>query len=141
VSGAGGLARRVAARPLGDARPAAVLRLVPTARTGAPRAPFVTLVVVLLAGGLLGLLALNTMLAQDAFRLHRLSQQGKVLADREQVLQREVEAMRTPGALAARATALGMVPAGPPAFLRLQDGRVLGAEVPAGAPAPAGKAK
>jgi hypothetical protein len=139
MSAAGGLARRVVQRPLPEVRASTVLRLVPNARTGAPRAPFVTLVVVLLAGGLLGLLALNTLLAQGAFRVHALTLQGKVLADREQVLQRDVEAQRTPRALADRATALGMVPAGPPAFLRLQDGVVLGDQTPAGAlpPAPA----
>lgn len=128
----GATARRLLPRsPAETVRPAAVLRLVPTGRTAAPRAPFVTLVVVLLASGLLGLLTLNTLLAQDAFRVHTLSVQNKALADREQVLRREVEDARTPGALAARATALGMVPAGPPAFLRLSDGKVLGVETPA----------
>ena len=33
----------------------------------------------LLAGGMLGLLALNTVLAQDAFRLHALDQEQKAL--------------------------------------------------------------
>lgn len=115
--------------------PAAVLRLVPDVRSGAPRAPFITLVVLLLAGGLLGLLALNTALAQDAFRLHSLNAEAKTLADREQELAREVETLRTPRNLAARARELGMVPSGTPAFLRLEDGKVLGAEVPAQAPA------
>lgn len=133
MSSATALARRVVARPLPDAVRPAVLRLVPAARTGAPRAPFVTLVVLVLAAGLLGLLALNTLLAQDAFRLHRLSGQTKALTDQEQALRRDVEDARTPRALASRAAALGMVPAGPPAFLRLPDGTVLGAEVPAGA--------
>ncbi|HWG94199.1 MAG TPA: hypothetical protein VNU66_08255 [Mycobacteriales bacterium] len=132
------LARRLTTRPAADGTRAArpVLRLVPDVRTGAPRAPFVALVVVLLAGGLLGLLALNTALAQDAFRLHGLTVEGRALADREQVLEREVEELRTPRNLAERARALGMVPAGSPAFLRLEDGAVLGAEVPAGEPAP-----
>jgi cell division protein FtsB len=136
LAGSVALTRRATERPL-DAGPTTarlahpVLRLVPNVRTGAPRAPFITLVVLLLAGGLLGLLALNTVLAQDAFRLHALSAEGKALADREQVLAREVESLRTPRTLAARARSLGMVPAGSPAFLRLDDGAVLGAEVPA----------
>jgi cell division protein FtsB len=128
-------ARRVSARAA-ERTPYPVLRLVPDVRTGAPRAPFITLVVLLLAGGLLGLLALNTVLAQDAFRLHSLSVEGKELADREQVLEREVETLRTPRNLAARARELGMVQSGSPAFLRLEDGAVLGAEVPAEAPPP-----
>ncbi len=110
------------------------LRLVPQRRSKAARTPFVVVVVALLGGGLLGLLALNTVLAQDAFRLHTLKTEGKQLAVREQVLRREVEGLRTPEALAARATAMGMVPAGPPAFLRLSDGAVIGEPVPGEVP-------
>lgn len=110
------------------------LSLVPARRSSAPRAPFVAMVVLLLAGGLLGLLALNTVLAQDAFRLHELVQDNKALVDREQTLEREVETLRTPRNLAERARELGMVPGPVPAFLRLPDGAVLGAEVPAEAP-------
>jgi cell division protein FtsB len=130
-------ARRLPVRPLpAGARPTAAtaLRLVPQRRSSAPRAPFVTVVVLLLAGGLLGLLALNTVLAQDAFTLHALKKEQKALADTEQALEREVETLRTPRNLAARARELGMVQGGVPAFLRLPDGAVLGAEVPAEAP-------
>lgn len=135
VAGTAALARRVGAVAAERTATSPVLRLVPDVRAGAPRAPFVTLVVLLLAGGLLGLLALNTVLAQDAFRLHTLSVEGKQLRDQEQVLEREVETLRTPRNLAEQARELGMVPAGSPAFLRLPDGAVLGAEVPAEAPA------
>lgn len=115
----------------------AVLTVVPIGETSAPRAPFVAAVVALLVSGLIGLLVLNTVLAKDAFRLHALQVADRQLADREQALTREVEALRAPAALAAKASALGMVQAGPPAFLRLPDGAVLGAAVPAQAPAPA----
>jgi hypothetical protein len=123
---------RPAARAAATRRPS--LALVPARRT-APvgalrRTPFVVLVVGLLGAGLLGLLALHTALAQDAFELHTLKEDSRTLADREQLLQREVEALRAPEALATRATELGMVPAGPPAFLRLSDGAVLGATDP-----------
>jgi hypothetical protein len=114
------------------------LSLVPAARP-APRGPlrrkpFVAVVVSLLAAGLLGLLMLNTALAQDAFELHTLKQESRALEDREELLRREVEALQAPQELAARATELGMVPAGPPAFLRLSDGAVLGSTTPAEAP-------
>jgi hypothetical protein len=103
------------------------LRIVPPAVTGkAARGPFLIVVVAMLAAGLLGLLALNTLLAQDAFRLHELQASGKALDEREQALEKEVEALQAPASLAARATALGMVPGGPPAFLRLPDGSLLG---------------
>lgn len=123
---------RVGVAPVARRRPA--LELVAPARSDAPRAPFVAVVLSLLAGGLLGLLVLNTVLAQDAFALHTLTQQGRTLADEEQSLAREVEGLRAPQALAAAATDLGMVQAGPPAFLRLPDGAILGAALPALAP-------
>jgi hypothetical protein len=113
---------------------AGYLRLVTARRSSAARAPFIIAVVVILAAGLLGLLLLNTVLAQDAFRLHTLQLQSHVLADQEQSLQREVERLQSPQSLATQATRLGMVPGGPRAFLRLSDGKVLGVAVPGQAP-------
>ena len=129
-------------RPAGVPRPAAprtVLRLVPQYRTTAARAPFVVLVVGLLVAGLLGLLVLNTVLAQDSFRLHALQAQAKDLTMREQALQRSVDGMQAPAELARRAEEQGMVPGGPPVFLHLPDGAVLGAASP-GASEPGKKA-
>jgi hypothetical protein len=127
-------AQRSAARA--SATSVAYLRLVATRRSSAARAPFIATVVVILAAGLLGLLLLNTVLAQDAFRLHALQVQGRVLADQEQGLQRDVERLQSPQSLAARATALNMVPGGPPAFLNLPAGTVSGVAVPGQAPLP-----
>ena len=112
------------------------LRLVAARRSSAARTPFVVMVVLILLTGLLGLLALNTVLAQDAFTLHSLQVSSRQLADREQALQRQVADLQSPQSLAARATRLGMVPGGPPAFLRLADGTVLGAPEPGAAPLP-----
>jgi hypothetical protein len=97
--------------------------------------------VVLLVGGLLGLLLLNTLVAQDSFALHDLSAQSRQLQLREQQLASQLEDLQAPEQLAERASKLGMVPGGPPAFLRLPDGRVLG-KVTKGkaAPKPAPKA-
>ena len=127
------------AREAGVRSQAGVLRLVPQRRSKAAKTPFVVVVVALLGGGLLGLLLLNTTLAQDAFTLHTLKTEGRELAVREQALQRDVESLRTPEALAARAEAMGMVPAGPPAFLRLSDGAVIGAPEPGVAPLEPGR--
>jgi hypothetical protein len=131
-------ARAARPAPRGAARPSTprigYLRLVTARRSRAARAPFVIAVVVILGAGLLGLLLLNTVLAQDAFRLHALQLQGHVLADQEQSLQREVERLQSPQSLATQATRLGMVPGGPRAFLRLSDGKVLGVAVPGQAP-------
>jgi hypothetical protein len=129
-----------APRPTRPTRPArtparpAYLRLVAARRSQAAKAPFIMVVVGILGAGLLGLLLLNTVLAQDAFRLHTLQLQSHALADQEQALQRDVERLQSSGSLAQRATALGMVPGGPPAFLRLSDGTVLGAPAPGRAP-------
>ena len=114
----------------------AYLRLVAARRSSAAKTPFVLVVVLILVSGLLGLLALNTVLAQDAFTLHSLQVSSRVLADREQALQRQVADLQSPQSLAARATRLGMVQGGPPAFLLLPDGKVLGAPAPGAAPLP-----
>jgi hypothetical protein len=118
------------------ARSVGYLRQVAARRSSAARAPFIAVVVLILAVGLLGLLLLNTVLAQDAFTLHKLQVQGRVLADQEQSLQRDVERLQSPQSLAARATAQGMVPGGTRAFLRLSDGKVLGVAMPGEAPPP-----
>lgn len=139
---AAGLAPRAVSTPV-VLRRRPTLTLVQVGVTAAPRAPFIAVVVSLLVAGLLGLLVLNTVLAKDAFRLHTLQIEARQLADTEQVLIREVEALRSSSALAAKATEMGMVQGGPPTFLQLTDGVVLGAAEPAvdpeleAAPAPA----
>ena len=134
---AGFVARSAVAPAAAPALPRrrALLTVVPAGEPQ-PRAPFAAAVVALMVVGLIGLLVLNTVLAKDAFKLHALQVEGRVLADTEQVLTREVEALRAPAALAATAAALGMVQAGPPAFLRLPDGTVLGSALPAQPPLP-----
>ncbi len=127
---------RIRERPR-PARRRTPLTLVPHARSAAYSVRFIALVVSLLVAGLVGLLVLNTVLARDAFTLHSLKTEDRVLTDREQALQREVEALRSPQSLAVQALALGMVQGGPPAFLRLADGAVLGTPLPAKAPPPA----
>jgi len=113
-----------AARPVPSTR--GLLRLVPQRRSQAAKTPFAVVLVVLLVGGLLGLLLLNTLVAQDSFRLHDLSTQSRQLQLREQQLAGQVEDAQAPSRLAAQANRMGMVPGGAPVFLRLPDGRVLG---------------
>ena len=120
---------RVGVTPAARRRPA--LSLVAPRRAHLHGAPFVAVLVSMLVAGLLGLLVLNTVLAQGSFALFGLRTDNRVLADREQSLLREVEALRSPQALAARATEMGMVQGAVPAFLRLSDGVVLGTDVAA----------
>ncbi|WP_031483345.1 hypothetical protein [Streptomyces bicolor] len=113
-------------------RAARLARLIPAGRARAARTPFVLLVVLLLGGGLIGLLVLNSALSEGAFRLDDLKRDTKALTDEEQSLQRDIDAYSAPDALQRRAHELGMVPGGDPAFLD-PDGTVKG--VPSPAPA------
>jgi len=111
-----------AARALVTSAPWVRLRVVPPpariARSHQPRLPFVLLLAALLIGGLVGLLLLNTVLAQDAFALQRLQAAQGVLDDEEAALRAASERLDDPTTLGAAARALGMVPAGDPAFLQ-----------------------
>ncbi|MGX1545837.1 septum formation initiator family protein [Streptomyces adustus] len=112
-------------------RAARLARLFPAGRARAARTPFVLLVVLLLGGGLIGLLVLNSALSEGSFRLDDLKTDTKNLTDEEQALQRDVDSYSAPDALQRRARELGMVPGGDPAFLN-RDGTVKG--VPSAAP-------
>lgn len=94
------------------------------------RTPFVVLVVVLLALGLLGLLMLNTALNENSFELAKLQKQTSTLTDQQQALQQEIDRRSAPDALENAARQLGMVPGGDPAFL-LDGGKVIGSPGPA----------
>uniref|UniRef100_UPI0015F1003A septum formation initiator family protein n=1 Tax=Streptomyces sp. WELS2 TaxID=2749435 RepID=UPI0015F1003A len=97
-------------------RAARLARLFPAGRAQAARTPFVLLVVVLLGGGLIGLLVLNSALSEGSFKLADLQKRTKNLTDEEQALQRDIDAYSAPDALQRRARELGMVPGGDPAF-------------------------
>ncbi len=109
----------------------APLRVVPTAIQQGGNGLFAVLCMVLLGSGLVALLMLNTALAQGSFRLHDLQAQTGRLADTEASLTQAIDRQRAPGALAARASALGMVPATSMAFIRLRDGAIIGVAAPA----------
>ncbi|MFE7758720.1 septum formation initiator family protein [Streptomyces sp. NPDC057418] len=100
-------------------------RLMPSGPSTAARTPFVLLVVLLLAGGLISLLLLNSALNEGSFRLSELKRETTELTDEQQALQRDVDGYSQPDALERRARRLGMVPGGNPAFLN-PDGTVRG---------------
>ncbi|MDF3297104.1 septum formation initiator family protein [Streptomyces tropicalis] len=104
-------------RPELRGRAARLARLLPAGRGQAARAPFVLLVVLLLGGGLIGLLVLNSALSEGAFQLDDLQKDTKSLTDEQQALQRDIDSYSAPDALQRRAQQLGMVPGGDPAFL------------------------
>jgi len=94
--------------------------------------PFVLFCIAVLVGALLGALVLNTSMADGAYQAQRLQIQLAAQARTEQDLNTQLRAHEATGALAASASALGMVPSAGPAFLRLSDGAVVGAPTPAG---------
>ncbi len=99
---------------------------------------FAIIVTGLLVLGMLGLLVLNTTLAQGAFEIGALTKIQRDLAVNEQRLLQTVAHAESPESLQRRADALGMVPAQAPVFLRLADNRILGRPTPAKAVAPVG---
>lgn len=100
-----------------------VLHLVPDLNTGekADRKTFVIFLSIIGAVGLLMLLAINTMLAQDAFELRRLQVQATTLSDQREAVMRQIDLASSPEELAIRAIAEGMVPSQNPRFLSLNS--------------------
>jgi hypothetical protein len=94
-------------------------------------------VVGLIVGGMCALLALNTASAANELSRHNLAAKDASIAAQVQQLSNDVAASAAPGSLGSAAAALGMVPAGNPAFLQLGPNgvvRVLGSPAPATAP-------
>jgi hypothetical protein len=121
--------------------PRPTLRVVQVPAVDRGRTAFVIGCMLLLVGGLLALLMINTALGQGSFTLHDLQQRSDELGDQQQALRQDIDAQAAPQRLAARATALGMVPSQGAAFIRLPDGRLLGVAQPAtAAPTPTVKA-
>jgi hypothetical protein len=78
--------------------------------------------------GLMLLLLINTLLAQDAFELTSLKLEAKLVSDEREAIARQIDKISSPEALAKSATALGMKPSENPTFLSL-DKAVLEKEV------------
>ena len=107
------------------------LTVVPRRRTKAPRVPFVTLVSIILLGGVIGLLLFNTSMQQASFAATALEEQATNLSAREQTLQMELERLRDPQRVAEAAKKQGLVIPAAPAFLDLETGEVTGNVAPA----------
>jgi hypothetical protein len=113
--------------------------LAPQARPGS-RLPAVLASGVVMLATLMAVLLLNIALSRGSYADQTLTDRQTQLAEREQALREQLAASEAPGALDARARALGMVPAGDPGYLRLTDGTVLGKPEPATAPTPSATA-
>src|SRR4051794_11687021 len=100
-------------------------------RRRAARVPFVTLVSLLLVGGVAGLLFFNTSMQQASFTATDMENEVSLLNAHEQSLKMQLESLRAPQGVAVEARRMGMVPPSTPAFLRLSEGAVLGKPSPA----------
>jgi hypothetical protein len=90
----------------------------------------------ILSIGLVSVLLLHMLAAQDAYRANTLQQRLGALTDQEQQLATAVEADSSPIALRTRALALGMRPTTVTSLRQLKDGRAIGVQTPIYAPAP-----
>lgn len=108
------------------------LRLVQAPTQARSRAPFVLACIGLLAGALLGTLVLNTAMADGSYEAQSLQRELAAQAEVTDTLHARLDALKSPQALALRATELGMVRVSEPPVLRLSDRTIIG-----GAPAPA----
>lgn len=77
-------------------------------------------------------IGLSLAITHDSFVLSDLNSQQHELDLQAQALEEELAGLGSPQLLAAKADALGMVVAGSASYLRLSDGAVLGANLPAG---------
>ena len=97
------------------------LKLVPNVSDGkqGDRKFFATFVSIVGGIGLMLLLLINTLLAQDAFTLTNLKMEAKLVSDEREAIARQIDKLSSPEALAKSATALGMKPSENPTFLSL----------------------
>jgi len=99
----------------------AALRIVADASAGkqADRRFFALFITALGSVFLLGLLFINTLLAQDAFELSKLQADLKLSSDQYEAVSHEIERISSPAVLAHEAQKLGMKPSLTPTFLNL----------------------
>ncbi len=102
------------------------LRPVPGVRRRMATVPFVMVVAVLLAVGMVGLLVLTTALQDQTFGVQRTQREANTLAIRLSALQDQVATARSIQNLSVAAQHLGMRPNPYGAQIRITDGAVLG---------------
>ena len=82
--------------------------------------------------GLVSLLFVNTLLAQDAFKLSKLQLEARLLTDQREAYIRQLDRISSPMSLAAAATEMGMKPSDNPQFLNLDAALVPAVDAVAG---------
>jgi hypothetical protein len=90
-----------------------------------PRPAFVGGVLALVVAGIVGLLLLNTVINEDAYRLQELRTQAGELDQTEQALADELSNLNSPNNLQAEAARLGMVEPDKTTYLYLPSGEIV----------------
>ena len=75
------------------------LTVVPRTRTRASKVPFISLVSLLLLGGVVGLLLFNTSMQQSSFTATSLEQRATLLSARQEALGMQLESLRDRGVI------------------------------------------
>jgi hypothetical protein len=112
---------RVPRQKLSEKSAEVFLKLVPNVSEGAQATHrfFATFLSAVAGIGLLMLLVVNILLAQDAFTLSELKAEAKLVADQREAINRQIDLESSPESLAKKATELGMRPSESPVFLNL----------------------
>ena len=123
---------RTAPRPAEEERPSH-LEVVSTRsqRHARPRIVYAILAIGMLLGIVVAQLMLSIAVSQGAFQLNTLQSEQTQLQRSYQAASEDLNRLTSPQNLAANANALGMVSNSNPAYLRLSDGAILGAALPA----------
>ena len=107
------------------------LTVVPRMRTRAPRVPFVTLVSLVLVGGVVGLLLFNTSMQQASFAAASLEDQADTWRPASRRCGWSSTSSATRSGWRPEAQQMGMVIPAAPVFLDLEAGRTSGVRTPA----------
>ncbi|MEU3022819.1 hypothetical protein ABZ644_09050 [Nocardiopsis alba] len=114
-------------RPVRTKAPAAGTRSARPAAPGrAPKIPFVLLILCLLAGALVSLLLLRSVVAQEAYTITSLQSENREMSYVEQELEESVAHLETSERIAEEAERMGMEPGDAPLFLDLDNGEITG---------------
>ncbi len=107
------------------------LRVIPSQIRNTGNGAFAATCIVLLTCGLLALLVLNTALAQGSIALGQLQRESTALGDSASNLREQVNTASSAGALALKASQLGMVRSNERAYIDLATGTITGTASPA----------
>ena len=93
-------------------------------RVASSSLPFLTLIILVLAGALITSMLLNAKMADTAYRMKEKQVELNVAEDHVETLRTQVQEASAPDALADRAKDLGMVPAAAPGVVDVDKGQL-----------------